>query len=520
MGWLRLVLLLPVAPLLGWGPFTHVYTARLAWKKVQDNPGVAANDLPERLNGQEEAFWRAAVSADAISTYHVLRGCALYDYMHNWIPDRADGVPRFGYALIAQCMGSCPSPYDLAVSCGWLAHQLADWWAHYAPIGPDGLPVGTDKGATASPVFAGYANSFRVIGADFYPEVLAHYRVLDHSLTETLYDLLVVFRPDAAALRGYAPALFQPLIQNPLTLTSERWAGTLPRVPPDLVWGIQVEFTRVMRGLIVLYSLLRPFRPVLMEKVDHLLDFTKASESYLERCADKIVQGLFGVPLEQMAEWATVAGRPSPGGLPFAVRELPAPPNPYPGSPLFEAASMVGNIREEIDTSLLPALADLLEVQYPPSETGLSLRLLASLALNEDEESTLRHLFYQRMPPVITLPGVPPEETADHLAAALEKKEFDLAFVPATRLEGGADPPGHGPKSLDPQSIRVTFNGYEMDRYPAYFRVEKSTQEGRIIWHCRLLRTPREGFHYLWAEARDRSGTPARPFRYQIHLSG
>ncbi|MDI6824535.1 MAG: hypothetical protein QME93_04540 [Bacillota bacterium] len=500
--------LLPLAPLLGWGPFTHIAASRLAWRRVQDATAAVANDLPERLRGEEDTFARASASADAISTHHVLKRCPLYDYMHNWMPDHARGVPRFGYALVQQCLHG--PARELAVACGWLAHQMADWWAHYAPIGPDGNPL--EEGSATPAFFSGYANSFRVMGVDFHPEILEHYRVLDHALLELLYDLMVLYG-NGETLRAERPALFAPGRDNPLTRTSEWWAARLPRVPPRAVEEMDRDFTRVMRGLVTLYSLLGPFRPLLQERADHLIAYREVGESYLERCADKIVQGVFGVSGEEMAQWASPDVVVPPGSPPYAVRAWPLTRAPYPGTPLLDLAGWLGNLEQEVDSSFLLRLAELARGE-PAGPRTVGLALLLALTA-QPEGGQLPEWLYRLVPPVVSLPGTPSAQVENRLVEAIRSRELVVAFVPATR--GDADPCSD-PKALDPASLRLSFNGYDVDQYPQYFHVEKHCQEGKIIWYCRLLQPVDDGYHQIWATGRDRSGVTTLPFHYVLNL--
>lgn len=101
---LLLLLLAPVLPILALSPFSHAYVNRVALRKARDeahkgNPRVN-KELLELLSKHEREFVNAGNSADAISTYHVLNGIDLYDYAHNYHPDHAQGVPRFGYTLV------------------------------------------------------------------------------------------------------------------------------------------------------------------------------------------------------------------------------------------------------------------------------------------------------------------------------------------------------------------------------------------------------------------------------------
>lgn len=502
------LLLLPLAPLLGWGPFTHIEVARLAWQKIRSAPDLAGNDLPRRLQGHGETFARAAPSADVISAHHVLKQCPIYDYMHNWMPDNAHGIPRFGYALVHQCLPG--PPRELAVACGWLAHQMADWWAHYAPIATDGTPA--DQDLSPAP-FRGYANSFRVMGTDFFPEILDHYRVLDHALLELLYDLMVISRPGSEGLASGQFAFFSPAEDNALTRTSERWAARLPRVPPHALVELRARFARVMRGLVTLYSLLRPFRSLLLDRVDRLIAFRDVGAPYLERCAQKIVEGVFQVTGEEIAQWGSPDPTPPQKAPPLAVRSPPPSRGPYPGTPLLDLAGWLGGLESEVDTSFLTRLGELARAE-PAGPRPLGLTFLLGLATAEEDRWP--DWLYHLMPPAISLLGLLPSQVEANLADALRSRELTVVFVPAARL--GSDL-SQGPKALDPASLRVTFNGYDVDRHPEYFRVEKHCQEGKVIWYCRLLQPAEEGYHYLWATGRDRSGVTTLPFHYVVNLS-
>ncbi|MHB8927851.1 MAG: hypothetical protein ACYC9Q_09390, partial [Bacillota bacterium] len=181
---LRLGLLMPVLPVIWFGPITHPEINRRALQKAKElkAAGGAVNTKLLRVVSQnEEAFVFGGNSADAISTQHVLNGIAIYDYAHNQIPNSADGSPLFGYRLIAKWLENenGPRPYpprELAVACGWLAHQIADFYPHYAPVDSQGALV--KAGATNGSPFKGYANSHRVLGTSFYREILDEYTTL------------------------------------------------------------------------------------------------------------------------------------------------------------------------------------------------------------------------------------------------------------------------------------------------------------------------------------------------------
>ena len=85
----------------------------------------------------------------------------------------AQGVPRFGYALVNEWYENRSKypEHHVAIAAGWLAHQLADWYPHYACIRDDGeLDDDPTRVADGLSIFAGFANALTIFGADLPAE--------------------------------------------------------------------------------------------------------------------------------------------------------------------------------------------------------------------------------------------------------------------------------------------------------------------------------------------------------------
>ncbi|HHX26774.1 MAG TPA: hypothetical protein GX721_08910, partial [Firmicutes bacterium] len=215
---LMLSLLSPIFPAFLWGPFTHTHINRKALnkaKKLLENGDNTINqDLVNMLTSSretQESYALAANTADAISSYHTLNNFTAYDYTHNSIPDNARGLPNFGYTLVDTWCRIPESAWssretrllDLAIACGWLSHQIADWYAHYACIDGDGnLCDPEDAIADEVTRFSGYSDSHRVIGHDYPEPYLRRYNLADHGLTEFLVDSIIVSSPKGPRLRN------------------------------------------------------------------------------------------------------------------------------------------------------------------------------------------------------------------------------------------------------------------------------------------------------------------------------
>ena len=246
-----LVLLLPVFPVVALSPFSHAYVNRLALKRAKaekENGNRAINEeLLQLVLAHEDEFINAGNSADAISTYHILNGIDLYDYAHNSHPDNARGVPLFGYALVDEWNGK-RSEYPeshLAIAAGWLAHQLADWYPHYACVkGTGELSDDPSEIADDCYTFAGFANALTIFGADLPEELRGRYKVPNHGLYELFLDVAVMAADENKEFYGIKVNLFNHTIIFGMGLLIR----FLLRACPDLRIRLVVRLRPASRG--------------------------------------------------------------------------------------------------------------------------------------------------------------------------------------------------------------------------------------------------------------------------------
>ena len=94
------VIILPILPFIMWGPFTHPYIARKTLEKAEENRDkVRVKEFLESLKKNKEYYFYAANAPDCISANNFLYNRIIYDYAHNYLPDR-NGLPVFGYRLV------------------------------------------------------------------------------------------------------------------------------------------------------------------------------------------------------------------------------------------------------------------------------------------------------------------------------------------------------------------------------------------------------------------------------------
>ena len=183
------ILLLPIAPLLGWGPVTHLYLNKRALDKVStddtEDEGVREILANDKLR---DIFVNAGNSVDLIKANNLRNRERFYEYAHNTIPNYFTGDPVMGRYLVQEVINSCDDPVRRAWAYGWLAHQVCDGFAHKIPH------AGCE----------GWVNSRRVLAGYYRPEKedesvsIAHSRIqlymADHWLVEMLSDCLCYAR--------------------------------------------------------------------------------------------------------------------------------------------------------------------------------------------------------------------------------------------------------------------------------------------------------------------------------------
>ncbi|MDI6906352.1 MAG: zinc dependent phospholipase C family protein, partial [Thermoanaerobacterales bacterium] len=555
---LQRALLLPLLPGLAWGPFTHAYINRRALEKAGQAlaSGTAAINPAtyDILARHQDAFLSGANSADAISTYHLTtQGVAIYDYAHNYVPDNARGIPLFGYRLVNEwkqaVLGRRGSKHysekDFAVACGWLAHQIADWYAHYAPIHRDGHP---DPDPCREPdgvtVFEGYSNAHRTLGSSFYPEVLAAQVLADHGLTEFFHDLLIRDRY-GDLLEGHPLTLFETHSAgggepyNLLTSTSELYRGRRCRIPPDQIPQLRIDFETVLVGMRLLMEILYALQPSVVDTVRGVLDpETTGLPDYIERSAYRVVAWLFALSDEEIA--ALAEGASAEARYPeLGVRDVPRA-----GTILFGLAHRLGSI---LDPELLiPAIRsgrtlnlrlfwgafDLrafslrqltrlltspgLAAALPGASSRAILAFLAELVKGRSGHLARARAAYRRVSrPVIVLPGPSKWTDEEKIAAMLNRREIRATFAPALNLEA---PFSHPYKDLALNTLVMRINGYDVDHLPTKFLVTREWEDHKLTITCRLREPLGPGFHHLLLDVTDKSGISAMPLEKEIYV--
>jgi len=554
---LRYALCLPVLPALAWGPFTHAYINRRALEKASRALASGQTINPatyDILSRHQETFVCGANSADAISAYHLITGgTSIYDYAHNYSPDNVRGIPLFGYQLLNEWKQAAKghrgskryTERDFAVACAWLAHQIADWCTHYAPIDTSGRlcpePYPEPDGVT---VFEGWSNAHRVLGSSFYPEVLAAQALINHGLTEFFQDMLIRDR-HGDPLEGLPLALFETHSTgagepyNLLTSTSELYGGHRCRIPPDQIPVLQSNFETILAGMRLLMELLLASRPSVINTVRGILDPEATGlPDYVEQSADRVVALLFALSDEEIAALAgenAVQAR-YPG---LEVRDVPRA-----GTFLFALAHRLGKLLnsdlfipfirtgETLNLRLFwgafdlrtfslrqltrmltsPALAGAL----PGASSRAVLAFLAELLKGRSRHLERARAAYRALsPPVIMLAGPSKWTDEEKIAAMLDRREMSATFAPALDPEA---PFSYPYKDLALDTIVMRVNGYDVTSLPEKFSVTRSWDDRRLTVTCRLEEPLGPGFHHLLLQATDRSGISAVPVEKEIYI--
>ncbi|HIE12432.1 MAG TPA: hypothetical protein EYP63_03250 [Desulfotomaculum sp.] len=549
---LRNAFLLVLSPLFWWGPVVHPHINRLALKKAEEELAAGSRDINrdmvERLRRNEEAFIFAGNSADAISTHHVLNSVSIYDYAHNALPDTFSGSPEFGCTLIDEWLQAAAGKRgglhykeeDFAVACGWLAHQLADWYPHYAAVDGDGNLV-NDGHAAADEVniFSGFADSHRVFGADFHPEILQNYVVADHALIELFHDLLTM-QSDKEFFDRNRVKLFETppgTQQNLLTAASERYAGCAARIPPEHIPVLEETFNTVIRGLQLFIELLTVVRPSVATAVKNSIGpQVTGRPDYLRLSVEKVVDGLFKKSYAEISRLArqepAVKGPTGRGILLSTVKT--------PGSILFPIVRELGTVfqlnrllpvlrgREswpvrlkvfglpvvtiDLANELLRMLISLISVKSMQAlsrrnyETNALLAYLSELISDDhgDLQAPLRR-FKRSLRPVVRIDGDPGTPEEERLRDMLARREIRIRIVPATS-PSHPDPA----KLLNPQRLLFRIDGYDVRDCPDAFRLEERWEDNVLLLACSILREPAEGLHHLFVDIWDNTNVHSR----------
>ena len=304
---LTLTLMLPVLPCFMWGPFMHPYINLRALRKARDraDEGDASinMELVEACEDNLDHFVYGANSADTISTNHVTTGLTIYDYAHNAVPDNAQGLPFFGYALIDQWQRSSsskPCKADLALACGWLGHQLADWYPHYARMEKGGV-LSQDPTGVADEIssFSGFADAHPIFGDDHLPSILRTNTVIEHALIELFYDIIAVHEHDSELFKDPLKclAMFSDTDDN-----LHRYVGAFQRIYTRFLRSTPIpncQFPASHLLMRLLIEVIRVYRPGLVDSLR--LRFWQ--NEFVERSIDRVVDFMFRQDFSEIHKW-------------------------------------------------------------------------------------------------------------------------------------------------------------------------------------------------------------------------
>ena len=544
------LLLLPILPALAWGPATHPYINKraleIAEREVQQhNPGVNRR-IVEILARNRDAFIFGGNSADAVSSYHILSGVTVYDYAHNYWPDTSGGVSVFGYKLVDEwyqsSIGRRDTTYpeaDFAIACGWLAHQLADWYVHYAPIDRDGWIL-EDVLAEADDetVFHGYSNSHRVLGAYYYPEILALYNTADHALIEFFHDMLLLDRHGSSFLGQNRVELFPTRIvagqlKNLLTQTSEQYEGVVTRIPPELVSTFGESFNQVIQALKALNDIAVHLNPRLVTTVANSIDPGRTGKpDYIEMSVQRVLNEFFSLSFEEIARRGSLMVCNQADGEPaIKIRETARA-----GTILFGLADRLTRLVDpelavslvkdpnSLNLRLLWGLVDLRagiirelvrvwgvgklseHLHHDPKLGALKAFLTELMRGKYGDFTAGQHRFQRRLPPLLQSAGV------EHSPPGFS--EIRVKVIPAVFR----DQPNQAGKTIDPATLAFAVNGYEARTKPDTFELELNWDGPKMLLVGRVKPGFCQGTHHLLVSVRDRSEAPTGRLEQELQV--
>ncbi|MEW6228481.1 MAG: hypothetical protein AB1700_10440 [Bacillota bacterium] len=587
------VLLGPILPAFMWGPFTHVHINRTALKKAKDlsDGGDAAvnSELVNLLTSSEEverSYILAANSADAISSYHTLNNFTAYDYTHNSIPDNAQGIPNFGYALVDTWRRTPEVAWssnedrvrDLAIACGWLSHQLADWYAHYACMDSEGNachPV--DAIADEITTFSGYSDSHRVLGHDYPQPHLKRYNLADHGLTEFLVDSVLIFAPGGHRFENLSLPRLSSLKKgntNIITLASEDFDGAV-RLPEDHIPILWKNMNLILLGMYVLQQLVRARRQFIRHEAAKVVH-----TRYVDLSVERVLDGLFRKSLDEIAHLARLGRRPRPAGQ--RIGPLDSGMLKYPGTIVFKIAyslaSSISTPEETVSTATFARALDIVEnplvaldrapvigpvvrwrwaadvlwnkVAKPsvdafittqfdslgtPAKDGrvpakdALLALANEVLLKRRSVEAARKQFAASMKPVITvvrrdgsdLPeGRELPTRSELLEIVYGQREVVFKAWPAISKFHGASAASE--KALDINSVRVNVNGFPVSDYPDFARLtvgfETDSTASPLLIRLAFGPAFRPGRYDIFVDVSDMSGVKAEYLYWPVDL--
>lgn len=547
---LRNALLMPALPCFMWGPFAHPYinikALARAKKQVEEGDSSINTELVEACSSNEDAFVFGGNSADAISMHHVINGISIYDYAHNAIPDVVNGIPVFGYALIDQWFKerNKRSQVELAVACGWLGHQIADWYPHYARL-EKGSKLSDEPEAIADEIdtFSGYANSHPIFGGHYCPAVLRANTLAEHALIEFFHDLRILDqeRDGLFADPDKGLIMFGHSKNNLLTITSERFKGMHVRIPHQHLEYLEKDFDKMIFYMRVLIeSIVKSNR----DMPARVAPFCK--DEFLEMSIDRVTDHIFRVDLEAIQRY---------GNADLANNTYGDLKNGYvkrltkPGSVLFKMLHEVGDrldtdfSRQRVlqlvnDPFLLPPVyfrfplkmlfkryRKQLRCYFNKVAKGATVEQNAVLkfimALLCDSSDPIRDAlrgFKQAQRPIISLVNDDAEITIEVMQAMFEQGEIKVRLSPA--YDYTDDLAERRKKGLDMNTLLFRIDGYDVTKRPDLFQINEPVWSncGELILTVGLKETFTGSYHHIFVDIHDYAGMHAKNLDYEVHL--
>ena len=590
---LILALLSPIFPAFLWGPFTHSHINRKALDKAKKLLASGDNTINRNLvamltssRATEKSYALAANTADAISSYHTLNNFTAYDYTHNSIPDNAIGLPNFGYTLVdtwrkipESAWASCELRLiDLAIACGWLSHQIADWYAHYACIDGNGdLCDPEDAIADEITRFSGYSDSHRVIGHDYPEPYLRRYNLADHGLTEFLVDSVIIFSPKGPKLRNLSLPILSTLHHggsNIITIASEDFGGTV-RLPEDHIPILWQNMNLILLGMSVLQKIIYLRRPNLHKEAGQLV-----TAKYVDLSIDRVVDNVFRKSFDEIAYLARC-------GRTIRSKDMPIEPldseiMKYPGTIIFKVAYSLASSMSLPDGSIssntfnrtldilnnpfvtleeAPVIGPLMRFEFirdtlwkkvgkPSLETLITesldslgssdkdvrvptkdalLALANAVFLKRKSIDKARQELAMSLKPIITVAesnGAPlpsgrelPTQS-ELLDMVFRRRMLVFKIIPAiSKSHGESHATG---KSLDISSVRVRFNGFPITEHPKFAEAQVAYEADNTVSPVivRVFIKPdfQPGRYDIFVDAHDKAGVGAEYLYWQVDL--
>jgi hypothetical protein len=375
-------------------------------------------------------------------------------------------------------------------------------------------------------VFSGFANSHRVLGTGFHPEILHRYEVIDHALLELFYDLLAYQDYRKELRRNHLEFFDTAGVYCLLTAASERYVGTAARIPSEEIGSLATTYDLVITGEHFLLSLLALVRPGIIAAIRNTFDprITGATD-YIPLSVDHVVNGLFRLSYEEISSRASeellatgvVSGISvkKPGHLLYPIiRDLGI----FAGqnvTPAYSDPSWRSPLQNRI---VVKKLVSFLEHRKTTAysqrkhDTEALLDFLRELLLRDHQDlGVALQKFRQGVRPVIILDGPGDTEEAA-LKQMLMLRRLAFRFIPAATPGNPEDD-----KTLDRTQLNFKIDGYDVLQMPDSYRVHESWEDGGVLsLICDLLKPPRVGTHNLLVDIHDRGGTSARYLDFEF----